>query len=106
VANLMEVLNGWRLLFNENSSNVSFNGRCSHKMEEALVTVWQRETGRGRQDLQLLVRVSSGGREPSDKTWLSASRECHYIFEISQSLAPFIQGFATQLRSGANYLAV
>jgi len=101
----MKVLSGWRLLFNENSSSMSFRkGMRSHKMEEALVTVWKREIGRGQRDLQLLVRVSRGGREPSDKTWLSASRECHYISEISQPSAPFIQGFAAQLRAGADYL--
>ncbi len=87
VADLMEVLSGWRLLFNENSSYLSLKSRVrNNKMEEALVTVWERKTGTGR-DIQLLIRASSNGRELTDNTWLSASRECRYHFEFSQPSA-------------------
>lgn len=96
VANLMEVISGWQLPFNESSSYLSLkSGMRSKKIEEALVTLWKRNTGTGRRDLQLLIRASSSGREPSGNTWLSASRECHYHFKISQPSASLSQNLAT-----------
>ena len=78
VADLMETLSGWRLLFDENTLYVSLkSGLRPKKMEAALVTIWQRGAGTSR-DLQLLIRAASSSKDPEDTTWLSASRKSHY----------------------------
>ena len=85
VADLMETLSGWRLLFDENASYVSLgSGLRTKKMEAALVTIWQRGAGTSR-DVQLLIRAASSSKEPEDTTWLSASRKSHYHFELDHT---------------------
>lgn len=76
VANLMEVLTGWRLRISEDAPVVSFKniGRLTtqKKMKGALVTVWERDAKTGK-DFQLLIRTSSTSGESKDILWLSAS---------------------------------
>lgn len=83
MANLMEVLTGWRLLFSEDAPVVSLKSirrlSTQKKMKEALVTVWEREAETGK-ILQLLVRTTSTSENPREPPWLSACRECNYYF--------------------------
>ena len=89
VANLMEVLTGWRLLFSEDAPSVILRsgGRFlnQRKMGQALVTVWEREAETGMY-LQLLVRAPSTSGESRDTAWLSASCKCYSHFDLD--LAP------------------
>ena len=80
LASLMAALTGWELLFCEDASNVVVKGRTRfatpNKVKGALVMVWERENGSGR-DIQLLVRASDASKEPKSTKWLSTSCEWH-----------------------------